>query len=113
MPKPGTGIQRYAGLSFAKFSMRCLYSDSAQVWISRGFRSDTTFRAYPPAFVCQIPERSGLPSGALGAGAVRSALPSGKRGVARFRKLIHCAALGPDNRSIKATATLVSGVLLL
>ncbi len=49
------------------------------------------------------PERSGLPSGARGAGAARFGLPSGVRGIPGVGCVNHWAATGVANASI-ATA---------
>ena len=40
---------------------------------------------------CQMPEKSGLPSAVLGAGAFRFALPSGRRGIPGVGRFNHCA----------------------
>src|SRR5215472_8078820 len=54
------------------------------------FRTKFWFRGSP----FQMPERSGLPSGFLGAGAERSGLPSLVRGIPLVGTFSHCAAAG-------------------
>src|SRR5215471_3281938 len=77
--------------------IRSLVSASAQGWMgsSPGLKSAARLLRY---FVlipnCQIPERSGLPSGFRGAGAVRSDLPSLVRGIPLARTFSHWAAEG-------------------
>src|SRR4029453_19251530 len=47
----------------------------------------------------QIPERSGVPSAARGAGAGRFGLPWGRWGTPAVGYLIHCAAAGTDSKT--------------
>src|SRR4030095_17253477 len=47
----------------------------------------------------QIPERSGLPSAARGAGAARFGVPSGRCGTPAVGYLIHCAGAGTDSKT--------------
>src|SRR4029434_164049 len=47
----------------------------------------------------QIPERSGLPSAARGAGAARFGVPSGRGGTPAVGYLIHFAAAGTDSKT--------------
>src|SRR4030095_11092139 len=49
------------------------------------------FVAYPRPLMFQMPDRWGLASGVLGAGAVRFGLPSGVRGMPGVGSLSHCA----------------------
>src|SRR5256885_16819833 len=49
--------------------------------MSSGFRSAAILREYFGEILSHRPERSGLPSGARGAGAARFGLPSGVRGI--------------------------------
>src|SRR5713226_25989 len=48
---------------------------------SPGLRSAAMFTRYFGPLACQIPDKSGLPSGVLGAGTERFGLPSGSRGM--------------------------------
>ncbi len=52
----------------------------------------------------QMPERSGLPSAARGAGAARFGLPSGSRGTPGVGYLSHCADTGTARLATTATA---------
>src|SRR5207249_5797014 len=51
-------------------------------------------RAYFGEILSHRPERSGLPSGVRGAGAVRFGLPSGVRGIPGVGCFSHCAVSG-------------------
>src|SRR5262245_4508101 len=53
---------------------------------------------------CQMPEKSGLPSAVLGAGALRLALPSGRRGVPGVGRFNHCACAAAAPKRITADA---------
>src|SRR2546428_8112885 len=57
----------------------------------------------------QIPERSGLPSGSLGAGAERFGLPSGVRGIFAGGTFAPCACRGTASRRtpLRKKATLI------
>ena len=55
-------------------------------------------REYFGEILCQSPERSGLPSGARGAGADRFGLPSGVRGIPAVGWFNHWAASGSAQR---------------
>src|SRR5688572_12805784 len=55
--------------------------------------------------VAHKPERSGLPSGDLGAGAARFGLPSGKRGMPGVGVFNHCACADTVTSNTAATAT--------
>src|SRR5262249_17258578 len=79
----------------------------AQGWISPGFRSAAMLRSYLREILCQIPDRSGLPSVVRGAGAVRSGLPSAVRGVPGAGWSIHCAASGVANADKIVANTMV------
>src|SRR6202161_986034 len=62
---------------------------------SPGFRSAAKFMVYlTPLGCCQIPDRSGLPSAAFGAGAVRFGLPSAVRGIPGDGIFSHWAETG-------------------
>src|SRR5438093_752716 len=52
------------------------------------------FCSYLAKILCHRPERSGLPSGVRGAGAVRFGLPSGVRGMPAVGYFSHCAGSG-------------------
>src|SRR5689334_488449 len=52
-----------------------------------------------PLVVCQMPDKSGCPSGALGAGALRFGLPLGSRGMPGVGYPIHCPAAMPNAMS--------------
>src|ERR1039457_6480557 len=53
----------------------------------------------------QIPERSGLPSSVLGAGAARLGFPSGNRGIPEVGEFSHCAERGEEiTQTISPTA---------
>src|SRR5213078_367143 len=80
------------GESFCRSSARCRTKDSAQGWISPGFRSAATLRSYFSELLCQIPDKSGLPSAVRGAGAARFGLPFGVRGMPGVGYFSHCAA---------------------
>src|SRR6185503_13028397 len=69
--------------------------------MSSGFRSAAMLREYFGEILFHRPERSGLPSGVRGAGAVRFGLPSGVRGIPAVGWVSHCAASG----ALKATVT--------
>ena len=63
------------------------------------------FPIYLPEFRAQNPDRSGLPSGVRGAGAVRIGLPSAVRGIPGVG-LSHWAATGqPTNQHITIAAS--------
>src|SRR5207247_10100115 len=79
------------GESFCRSSARCRTKDSAHGWISPGFRSAATLRSYFSELLCQIPDKSGLPSAVRGAGAARLGLPSALRGVPGVGYFSHCA----------------------
>src|SRR5262245_57539445 len=72
--------------------------------MSSGFKSATMLRAYFGEILSHSPERSGLPSGARGAGAVRFGLPPGVRGMPGVGWFSHCAASGTPNATV-STAT--------
>src|SRR5215471_11257422 len=79
------------GSSLLSVSRRCLYSSAPHGVI--GAPSFRSFARSPMYRVCviQMPDKSGLPSGCLGAGAVRFGLPSAVRGMPGVGYLIHCA----------------------
>src|SRR5438093_7982090 len=85
------GIQRSEGLPLPSDSARCLYRDAAHGWNGGSPKSAAIFCRYRPLVALQMPDRSGLPSGVVGAGAVRSALPSAVRGALGSRRFTHCA----------------------
>src|SRR5881396_788412 len=58
------------------------------------FRSAATLRSYFSELLCQIPDKSGLPSAVRGAGAARLGLPSALRGVPGVGYFSHCAVSG-------------------
>src|SRR3981081_637844 len=80
--------------SLDRSSARSAANFCAQGWISPGFRSAATLRSYLKEILCQMPERSGLPSAVRGAAAVRFGLPFAVRGVAGGGWVTHCAATG-------------------
>src|SRR4029453_10613599 len=55
--------------------------------------------------VIHIPEKSGLPSAALGAGADRLGLPSAARGMPEVRCFTHCASIAVDAHTATATSS--------
>src|SRR5436190_17100393 len=69
---------------------------------SPGLRSTARFTRNL-GFGFQIPVRSGLPSGILGAGAVRIGLPSGVRGTFGVLLASHC----PEAAPVKSAATAI------
>src|SRR5271169_6479245 len=73
-------------------SVRWSYRVLAQGWkgTSPGFKSTAISRTYLLPLGSQMPERSGWPSGPLGAGAERLAFPLEGR-------FFHCAASGKEN----------------
>src|ERR1700681_1642031 len=105
---PG-GRQRVYGKSLDKSAPRCLNNAAAQGWrgTSSGFRSAAMLFRYfggtsplpaPAAGSHQIPERSGFPSAARGAGAERFGLPSALRGMLGALTFSHCAKAGAGER---------------
>src|SRR5215471_17360082 len=72
---------RLEGSSLPKFSLCCLVSATAHGRMSSGFKSVAILVLYGLYLIAQRPERSGLPSFVLGAGAARFGLPSGSRGM--------------------------------
>src|ERR1700681_2358010 len=68
--------------------------------MSSGFRSAAMLREYFGEILSHRPERSGLPSGARGAGATRFGLPSAVRGVPGVGWFNHCAASGALNATV-------------
>src|SRR6187549_1322595 len=91
--RSGPRAKRYPGpsgrhdalmLSLAKFSARCCTTAPTEA-ASIGLK---------PVLTCDVlvhrPERSGLPSGARGAGAVRFGLPSAARGIPAVGWFNHC-----------------------
>src|SRR5262245_12175232 len=58
-----------------------------------------------PSPVSHIPEKSGLPSGVRGVGAVGLAFPSAVRGTPAVGYLNHCAPSGDDAHSNTPAAT--------
>src|SRR6266705_3532317 len=80
------------GESLRKSSARCRTKASAQDWISPGFRSAATLPEYLAEILCQIPDKSGLPSAVRGAGAARFGLPFALRGMPGVGYFSHCAA---------------------
>src|SRR5881409_2149348 len=97
LQKDSPGIQCLPwipGESFCRSSARCRTKDSAQGWISPGFRSAATLRSYFSELLCQIPDKSGLPSAVRGAGAARFGLPSALRGMPGVGYFSHCAVSG-------------------
>src|SRR5579863_8404672 len=81
-------------------SSRCSYRVLAHGWkgTSPGFRSAAMSRTYLFALGSQMPERSGWPSAAFGAGAVRAVLFAGR--------FFHCAASGAAQRIKETTAAI-------
>src|SRR5439155_16742341 len=63
-------------------------------WRSPGLRSATLPMAVSGLSHCHRPVRSGLPSAARGAGALRFGLPSAVRGIPGVGRCSHCAASG-------------------
>src|SRR6188474_3824875 len=63
--------------------------------------------------VCQIPERSGLPSAVRGAGAERFGRPSGKRGIPGVGYLIHCADTAFETARTNAPIAMMRDMLWL
>src|SRR5215813_12633280 len=80
------------GESLRKSSARCRTKASAQGWISPAFMSAATLPEYFAEILCQIPDKSGLPSTVRGAGAVRFGLPLAVRGMPGVGYFSHCAA---------------------
>src|SRR6266567_1645332 len=83
--------------------IRSLVRASAQGWIGNSPGLKSVARPEPPGpyllfcrSPCQIPARSGLPSGFRGAGAERSGLPSLVRGMPLVGTFSHWAAAGKD-----------------
>src|SRR5262245_19864658 len=56
--------------------------------------------------ISQMPERSGLPSGVRGTGAVKSGFPSGVRGTPAVGYFNHCADAAPDTAHTRAMLTM-------
>src|SRR5579864_9565468 len=110
---PG-GMQRARGSSLCSLSWRCCESALAQGWkgASAGLRSiarSIKCDLYSPyklscSWASQIPERSGLPSGVLGAGADRLGLPSAVRGVPGAGKFNHWAEAAVEDKRTAHTA---------
>ena len=84
--------------------LRSAASAAAQGCIgsSFGFRSAARLIRYLAEAICQMPEKSGWPSGRWGAGAVRSTLPSLVRGMPAVGSFVHCAGATAAVRSKKA-----------
>ena len=99
-----SGRQRICMPSFPRSSRRASTTARAHGWISSGFRSAAMLRAYFGENFVHRPERSGLPSGVRGAGAVRFGLPSAVRGMPAVGCFSHCAASGAPS-AIVTTAT--------
>src|SRR5207253_7532685 len=76
--------------SLLKVSWRSLYTAAAHGWNGTSTPSAAILSRYFPSGFLQRPERSGLPSGVLGAGAVRLGLPSGVRSVLGKGTFTHC-----------------------
>src|SRR5678815_933246 len=71
--------------------------------MSSGFMSAVRFLKYFGDIASQVPDRSGWPSGARGAGAVKLGFPSGPRGIGGGT-FTHCAHAGATTKTI-ATVT--------
>src|SRR5688500_6402645 len=80
--------------SFPRFSYRSAMTARAHGRISFGSRSAAMLRAYFGEYFIHSPERSGLPSGVRGAGAVKFGLPSAVRGMPGVGCVSHWAASG-------------------
>src|SRR6266566_1264911 len=93
--------------------LRSSNSALAQAWngTSSGFRSAARFCTYLP-LGCQIPDRSGLPSGNRDAGAEKFGLPSGVRGIAAGGAFTHCARTGAQTRTRIAMEEAIDNVLI-
>src|SRR6516165_7711189 len=80
--------------------IRSLVSASAQGWIGNSPGLKSVARPEPEPYLlfcespCQIPERSGLPSGFRGVATERSGLPSLVRGMPLVGTFSHCAPAG-------------------
>src|SRR5215469_720649 len=75
------GRHRLLGSSLPRLSIRFLYSAAAHGWNGTSFRSAAMLIRYFSPGSIHTPDRSGLPSGLRGAGAVRFAEPSLLRGI--------------------------------
>src|SRR6266436_1086793 len=100
------GKQCNCGLSCPKVARRCLYSAVADGSMGTSTPSPAMLSTKLLSAACQIPERSGLPSDALGAGAIRLGLPSGVRGVPGSGRLSHCARATPAIPNSMVIATI-------
>src|SRR5580658_6248315 len=98
------GRQKLLGSSFPAVSMRSLYAAAAHGWNGTSLRSAAILIRYLRPGTSQMPPKSGLPSGSLGAGAARSALPSFVRGMPGVLLFNHCAEAAAGIRDRTATA---------